>query len=264
MIKIRFDEPDSLDWNEWREDCKNKTLELIKSVKNGNPVKISDLYKDARAKIVYKSIEGPFKGRCAYCETNVIDYQPGDMDHFRPKSGVRDGDNRKVQIEHDSGKIDHPGYYWLAYDWENLLLACKRCNSYYSYQDAKIGKGERFPVKGAHATGPGEEKYEETLLINPLEDDPKEHIEYDKTNGQIRPFDEKGRMCNKIFGLNMREQLISDRIEAYDKTKEDLIRHFNNNDRKNLAQEIADIIEGKKPFTLARRAALKEYVSDYL
>jgi uncharacterized protein (TIGR02646 family) len=52
--------------------------------------------------------------KCWYSECR----NPGtddDVDHFRPKLGVEEDPN-------------HPGYYWLAFDWENLRLSCHRAN----------------------------------------------------------------------------------------------------------------------------------------
>src|SRR4051812_1734670 len=56
------------------------------------------------------------KGKCAYCESPLGMEVAGGSDHFRPIRSV---------AEHP----DHPGYYWLAYDWDNLLPACGMCLS---------------------------------------------------------------------------------------------------------------------------------------
>jgi hypothetical protein len=39
--------------------------------------------------------------------------------HYRPKGGFR---------QRRSGVLKVPGYYWLAYDWRNLLVSCAVCN----------------------------------------------------------------------------------------------------------------------------------------
>ncbi len=254
MIKVIFNDPDIPEWPEWCQDCDDATLALIRSVGDGNDPVITNLYKDDRVKnTVYKNIEGPFKGRCAYCEANVVDYQPGDIEHFRPKGRVRDKDNKIVKIDGPDGDaIKHPGYYWLAYNRNNLLLACEKCNKYYSYKNEKIGKGERFPVSGTRAFAPGEEGFEDPLLINPLVDDPIKHLEYDDSNGHLIPLSEKGSMTKDIMGLNYREQLVNDRIDAFEKTKEDLIRLYNENDIEGIKEKIGEIITAEKPFTLAR------------
>ena len=39
--------------------------------------------------------------------------------------------------------IEHPGYFWLAYNWKNLLPSCQNCNTY-------GGKGVQFPALKGH------------------------------------------------------------------------------------------------------------------
>lgn len=75
----------------------------------------------------------------------------GDAEHFRPKGSVAqlvgsNGSTKKVKVRiqlPDGSTIYHPGYFWLAYNWRNLLPACKYCNS-------AEGKLDKFPVKGEH------------------------------------------------------------------------------------------------------------------
>jgi hypothetical protein len=57
--------------------------------------------------------------KCAFCEAKPLHVSDGDVEHFRPKGGVRQADTDPLQ---------QPGYYWLAYDWANLMFSCERCN----------------------------------------------------------------------------------------------------------------------------------------
>jgi uncharacterized protein (TIGR02646 family) len=57
-------------------------------------------------------------GKCCFCEAQINHVSYGDVEHFRPKGGW-------IQ---DSEPLNTPGYYWLAYDWENLFLSCQLCN----------------------------------------------------------------------------------------------------------------------------------------
>lgn len=52
--------------------------------------------------------------KCWYVECKNLGTDD-DVDHFRPKSGVKEAPQ-------------HPGYYWLAFDWTNLRLSCHRAN----------------------------------------------------------------------------------------------------------------------------------------
>ncbi len=55
---------------------------------------------------VRAAIVGEAKGKCVYCESSLTHAQPGDIEHFRPKSLIPE----------------------LAFTWTNLLLACRKCN----------------------------------------------------------------------------------------------------------------------------------------
>lgn len=72
-----------------------------------------------------------YYNKCAYCED--IEAKP-DVEHYRPKKGV-------------TGEPDHPGYYWLCYEWSNLIPACRFCN-------AESGKWNKFPIRGARCFRP--------------------------------------------------------------------------------------------------------------
>ncbi|WP_053058490.1 hypothetical protein [Pedobacter sp. BMA] len=66
-----------------------------------------------------------YHGKCAYCER----YYKLDVEHYRPKGAISDEYNNSLR------KI---GYYWLGYEWSNLLPSCISCN-----RDG--GKGIKFP-----------------------------------------------------------------------------------------------------------------------
>src|SRR5262249_41491941 len=54
--------------------------------------------------------------KCAFCESKMCHTGFGDVEHYRPKAGYK-------QREGDA--LGRPGYYWLAYEWSNLLLSCQ-------------------------------------------------------------------------------------------------------------------------------------------
>ena len=66
-----------------------------------------------------------YYNKCAYCED--IDAKP-EVEHYRPKK----------KVSEDSS---HPGYYWLCYEWTNLLPSCHYCNT-------ESGKRNQFPKFG--------------------------------------------------------------------------------------------------------------------
>lgn len=71
-----------------------------------------------------------YLGKCAYCERHC----KAEIEHYRPKAKVTEDGT-------------HPGYYWLCYEWSNLLPSCHECNG-------SGGKLNKFPVKGVRVTAP--------------------------------------------------------------------------------------------------------------
>lgn len=126
-----------------------------------------------------------FEGKCAYCESTFLNVYYGDVEHFRPKAEITEADDPKS-----------PGYYWLASDWDNLLLSCKLCNSHKKHKVhgstivETLGKMNQFPLHNFqhvrdHLVGiAGEEPFR--LLIDPCKEDPEELLSYGD-DGNILP-----------------------------------------------------------------------------
>ena len=121
--------------------------------------------------------------KCGYCESKT---SPGRIDHFRPKGAVRQSKG--------SDRV-HPGYYWLAYRWDNLLLACEDCN---------LKKSDCFPLEdpGQRAGNHLERLDREApLLLNPyVETDPGAHLTFD--GSACRPTTARGRETVTLLELN--------------------------------------------------------------
>ena len=126
MIKITFVEPVSEDWLNWKNNCQQATTEIINSVNQAMHPTVTNLYKDQKP--VFVDTKCNFFGKCAYCESLITNNQPGDVDHYRPKGRVMDANNKPVMITTALGENPHPGYYWLAYQFSNLLPSCIDCN----------------------------------------------------------------------------------------------------------------------------------------
>ena len=130
MIRIKIDPPSSKIWKRWLRDCEKAKDALCNAYEKDGEIKISSIYKRKSIKDAYLAgKDGFFFGKCAYCESYIVDFQHGDIEHFRPKKGVTDENDNVVFIKDENGQQNpHPGYYWLAYDWTNLLLSCTACN----------------------------------------------------------------------------------------------------------------------------------------
>jgi hypothetical protein len=276
MIRIKFIEPNTENWKQWTQQCKEKQLAHNDAIEQGKSSEVSShVYKGERYKIKFDVFINPkehFYGKCAFCESLIAADQPGDIEHFRPKNEVRDINNVLVMINTKDGPKQHPGYYWLAYNWQNLLPSCSDCNSITKQKTGGdlIGKGTRFPITNSYAILPGEEKDENPLLINPAFEDPEDHLEVDKT-GVIKEKNNspKGKTCIEIFGLNKREALLEGRNRAYDATKNQLsilalaLSTRNPAETANQMNRIEKMLEGKEPYSLACRAAFKDSKKDF-
>ncbi len=103
--------------------------------------------------------------KCCFCESS-LHAQHGDVEHFRPKGGW---------VQEDEDKLSKVGYYWLAYDWDNLFLACQKCNQTF--------KKNYFPIENPNDRALNHTHditKELNLIINPSIDNPQEHLLFKK------------------------------------------------------------------------------------
>ena len=264
MIRIKFLEPTNSDWVDWRNKCKTETTKLVAAVKNNKEKQIKDvLYKKQKA--VYFNENGPFRGKCAYCEQKIVGDQHGDIEHYRPKGKVTDEDDKEIIISEKGKKKPHPGYYWLAYDWRNLLPSCGLCNKPATEQKTgeAIGKRNRFPINGSRAVKPGKESLEKPLLLHPCSDYPSKHLKIDET-GIFSALSKRGEMCIKVLGLNLRG-LPGDRKKVYDDVKnrigilvQGLVTDPNGDKTKERVATLNEIKDGYGAFTAVALKAIDD------
>ncbi|MCZ6701778.1 MAG: hypothetical protein O6940_01925 [Ignavibacteria bacterium] len=269
MIFLDFKEPTDKEWIGWRTKCKNATEELLRKAKSGDEIVFTALYKEK--KDVFFRHDKYFYGKCAYCESLITSTHPGDVEHFRPKGKVTDLNNQTIKKIKNGVEIIHPGYYWLAYELSNLLPACEDCNrtSSGNSEGQKIGKWMKFPVKGMRAWVPGEEKKEKPLLINPVIEDPGEHLEIDNL-GILHPKNngERGETCIQIFGLNDRPSLVEERKLMYKQVKNDfklalLSLLFKSEEKQELLDKINAYKMGQRPYSISARKAIEDGKIEY-
>ncbi|MBD9486273.1 hypothetical protein [Ensifer sp. ENS11] len=174
---------------------------------------------------VKMALEIMFDAKCAYCEARFMADSDGGVEHYRPKG--------RLVVE------NHPGYWWLAAQWQNLLATCQHCNEIrgqiivtpgMSMEEATRlhretlvkpthGKGSQFPIRGkrrlpmSHALN-----LEDALLINPTTQDPKKHLYFPPDTGislavphkTLTGPDEYGLATINVTALN-RYQLVRER-----------------------------------------------------
>jgi hypothetical protein len=254
MIKLTISEPKSVAWKKWRSACRKKTRSDVRAYRPGKSVVITELYK--RQKVFFTESSGPFKAKCTFCETSISNHY-GDVEHYRPKAGIQDENRKWVGIRVGGKKIRHPGYFWLAYDWKNLIPSCSGCNRF----QHGVGKGSCFPVDGLHAKKPGQEKNEKPLLLNPLVDEPGQHIEFDD-NWVARATTDRGRLTIDIIGLNHRDLPRYRNIAAQDTKKAILfeLARLDQHTQQSLRTEMGKIEGSDQIFLAVRRKVVAEYV----
>lgn len=133
---------------------------------------------------VRERLEEIQKNKCCYCETKST-RSNSDVEHFRPKAAY----SSKFK-----GKSNYPGYFWLAYDWDNLFLACQVCN--------QIFKNDFFPISVETTRAQlNDFKIDNEIphFIHPSNDEPENEIEYKESI----PFgkSEKGKKTIAYLGF---------------------------------------------------------------
>ena len=152
-------------------------------------------YRVAEVKTALRTIQSD---KCCYCENKYRTPAYLHVEHFRPKGAVR---------QDQSSGDEYPGYYWLAYQWSNLLLACFDCNT--------SSKGTTFPLRDpaqrarSHHDNIGNEQ---PLYINPADEDPRKHIRFKRDT----PFALTDVGRRTIDGLDLRRSaLAEERLELF-------------------------------------------------
>ncbi|MHA6507870.1 AAA family ATPase [Tessaracoccus sp. Y1736] len=144
---------------------------------------------------ILNSLLGMTNGTCAYCERG-LEMQGSDaavVTHHRPTWGAVGTD----------GDVSLQAYWWLSYEWDNLYPACADCIR---------SRGTRFPVAGERATSLDTLGHEQPLLLDPLLDDPDEHLRY-QPDGTVTALTDRGRATIDNLALN-RDFLVKARLAA--------------------------------------------------
>ena len=101
-----------------------------------------------------------YKNKCAFCEEKI---EQSHIEHYRPK------------------KI----YYWLAYSWDNLLLACPTCNQAKGINFELDGPAVAFEnteinIRNINFSSSKYNAIEKPRMVNPEVTDPLGQIEFEK------------------------------------------------------------------------------------
>lgn len=141
--------------------------------------------------------------KCCYCERGRDSNGETDVEHFRPKNS-----------KDDKPSPGHNGYWWLAYNWDNLFFVCKECNEAF--------KRNEFPLindnENSRAYNEGDNLSEENhIFFNLINENPEEYIAYDLAKPVPQPIprdndvDMRAKKTIDILGLARRSNLAAGR-----------------------------------------------------
>jgi len=202
--------PNALTDSKWN-DLKKSVL----SEKNNHKAK-SECYRDT----TLDSLVVLYSGKCACCERS-FGYEL-QVDHYRPKKAR----------QYKNKTYNHSGYYWLTYEWSNLIPLCSSCNQSKSNYFPLKNKSKRVSSHTHKDAYNPKQLYslEQPLLINPeIELYPEKYFKY-LPNGKVEGRAEEGKEMVKLYKLNSRTKIRERRI---------VIEHF----RKNIRSAINEYLD---------------------
>jgi uncharacterized protein (TIGR02646 family) len=152
---------------------------------------------------VKKELAKIYNNKCAFCENDSTAGAALQVEHYRPKAKVSENN-------------DHSGYYWLGYEWSNLLYACSKCNRAKSNAFPLNSEDNRSIVPLLNGNLNLNHCYsysshliaENPLLLNPEIDSPEEHLIY-LPSGKLKWKTEKGEITIKVCKLDRQPLLIA-------------------------------------------------------
>ena len=142
--------------------------------------------------------------KCWYCESREK-RSDNAVDHFRPK-------NRVVE------RKEHPGYWWLAFDWENYRYSCTFCNSKRAQISSEGGKHDHFPLLSeAHRAmdETADVDLEQPVLLDPTDEADPELLWFIDDGTAVPKFEETES--------NVRYLRASESIRLYHLNHRDLV-----------------------------------------
>jgi len=210
---------------------------------------------------VRMGLEILFHEKCAYCESELKNLE-WEVEHFRPKGRVAE-------------RSDHPGYYWLSYEWTNFYPACKYCNQRRRdrprWGDLTFvvagGKADQFPLADENTRVMSHHQQdrlaqEQALLLDPCADQPEEEFRFDP-KGQIheRNGSQRGKTTIEVCFLK-RTRLRYLRKNVVDQVVDllTLIRRLENEGRADAVVALQEYLQKHFLVDNCQYAALSRYV----
>lgn len=197
--------------------------------------------------------------KCWYCESRQ-DRSDKAVDHFRPKNSVIEAP-------------DHPGYWWLAFDWRNYRYSCTYCNS--NRRDTvggtTGGKHNHFPIiepppHARSATDPPDR----AKLLDPTDDSDTKLLTF-LPNGFPRPVassdpvsTDRVEISIRLYHLDhhplvIKRKRLADEILQYVKKANDARASGDEKNYKDCKKEIIKRVRANAEYSSAARIYLQAY-----
>ncbi len=219
---------------------------------------------------VKSELKSAYGNKCAFCESDVTAGSALQVEHYRPKAKVAENSQ-------------HHGYFWLGYEWSNLLYACSKCNR---------AKWNKFPLQNENdrikkpplSRGKLDKtrcksdreplKSEGALLINPEIENPGEHLIF-LPSGKIEGVTRKGKTTIETCRLHRdplviaRKKLIEQFMRRFMRYVSDFYQDrigmetLNYNIKRDLC-ELMDIIVENLQYSALARSMVRHFESFFI
>jgi len=195
---------------------------------------------------VKESLKTSQHDKCCFCESQVTHVAYGDVEHFRPKAGY---------LQNPDDDLQRPGYFWLVYEWTNLLFCCQICNQRF--------KKNLFPLldPATRAASPDDDiSNENPVFVNPAEENPEDYIGFRGDTPYTINGSRRGEDTITALGLK-REPLRGRRADLLEKLKlvYDFANQFPQSPHSARAQQLFQkAIDPKAEYSIAIKFALND------
>ncbi len=187
--------------------------------------------------------------KCCWCEQR-LGYRSEDVDHFRPKTKAR-----RTVARYDEG------YWWLAYEPDNLFFSCAACNTLKSSWFPLRARARPLQAEEHPSTG-----HEAALLLDPARDNPEQHLVFIEDDGAwrltARNRSHKGRTTIRRVQLDrddldeLRDEWVADELHP---VRQRFERARNQRDRAAARAEARRLCAPKRSFSLLARCYFVEH-----
>jgi hypothetical protein len=243
-------------------DAVSQQLQAATNESDRNAIIVAneDLWRDDR---IRNWLLSQFNNKCWYSEAQDS-VSSIHVDHYRPKGRVKEA----------PGSNFEPGYWWLAFDWNNYRICGQLLN---------VKKGDLFPIiEGLRCTAnnPVSLQLEAPVLIDPLTDQTR-LISYEKDEdaciavvaaGISAPDINRAKSTIEIMGLNLRPRLNEKRNEFWDKCKMKIDEYQNASGAQVLRliaeasakAALKEMVKYNSEFSSVSEACIRKYAPDPL